>query len=244
MKASPEAQKELLKLQALDNRAQQLDHAAKSLPQSAEIEALNAQLEGIRQRHLVSQGELEDAGIEMQRVETDVELVEARITRNTARAEQSASAKDAQALEAELASLKKRRFDLEEIELTVMQRIEDIELALSGIESERAAIDEMIVSLNKAKDAELATINTERDAVVADRSGIAQGLPEELLALYEKQRARYGVGAGLLRGRVSGGSNMALTESDLDAVRRAAPDDVVLCPDSACILVRTEESGL
>jgi len=37
---------------------------------------------------------------------------------------------------------------------------------------------------------------------------------------------------------------VTLTGSDLEMVRRAAPDEVILCPDSNAILVRTAESGL
>lgn len=244
MKANPAAQEELLKVQALDTRVQQLEHAAKSLPQVAEIAALNKELSEIGQRHLRTLGELEDARTEVKRIEGDVELVETRMQRNTARADQSASAKDAQALESEMASLKKRRNDLEEIELTVMERVEELEAAIAGIEAERAGVQEMVASLEQAKDAQLSTIEADLRAAAADRADLVGRLPADLMALYEKQRARYGVGAGLLRGGVSGGSNMALTESDLDEIRRAAPDDVVLCPDSGCILVRTDESGL
>ncbi len=69
-------------------------------------------------------------------------------------------------------------------------------------------------------------------------------MPAELLALYDRQRARYGFGASLLQGGVSTASGVALNNSDLQDIRRAAPDDVVLCPDSDAILVRTAESGL
>ena len=48
----------------------------------------------------------------------------------------------------------------------------------------------------------------------------------------------------LLQGGVSTASGVTLTGADLQDVRRAAPDDVVLCPDSEAILVRTKESGL
>ena len=37
---------------------------------------------------------------------------------------------------------------------------------------------------------------------------------------------------------------MTLTGSDLDTVRRAASDDVLLCPECDRILVRTDESGI
>jgi predicted nucleic acid-binding Zn-ribbon protein len=69
-------------------------------------------------------------------------------------------------------------------------------------------------------------------------------LPEELIALYERQRDRYGFGASLLRGGVSSASGLKLNENDMADVRAAAPDDVLLCPDSNAILVRTNESGL
>ena len=46
--------------------------------------------------------------------------------------------------------------------------------------------------------------------------------------------------AARLVGAVSEGSNMALTGADLAAVRSAAPDAVVLDPESNCILVRSD----
>jgi hypothetical protein len=43
---------------------------------------------------------------------------------------------------------------------------------------------------------------------------------------------------------VSSASGLKLNENDMATVRAAAPDDVILCPDSNAILVRTAESGL
>lgn len=60
-------------------------------------------------------------------------------------------------------------------------------------------------------------------------------MPDELLALYEKQRARYGVGASHLRAGVSTASGVMLNATDLGVVRAAAPDDVLLCPESSAI---------
>jgi hypothetical protein len=80
--------------------------------------------------------------------------------------------------------------------------------------------------------------------VSANRSTIVGKVPADLMALYERQRSRYGVGASHLRGGVSGASGVRLTESDMARIRSAAPDEVILCPDSDAILVRTAESGL
>ena len=96
--------------------------------------------------------------------------------------------------------------------------------------------------------AELVTQSAELESETArqsaSRQAIVGGLPDDVYALYERQRERYGVGASHLRGGVSSASGVALTESDLQDIRRASPDEVILCPDSNAILVRTPESGL
>ncbi|UAJ78050.1 hypothetical protein IT072_12225 [Leifsonia sp. ZF2019] len=244
MKASPADQNELLRLQSADTRLAQLDHAVATLPQTKELSALQPEVEALRARWIAATGELEDARTELKRVESDVELVEARIKRDNDRVQQTASVKDVQALEAELASLAKRQGDLEEIELTVMERVDGLEKALAAVEAERAELGSRVEALEAARDAEAEKIAAQRTALAADRATIAGALPADLVALYERQRARYGLGAALLQRGVSLGSNVKLTESDLAEIRRAAADDVVLCPDSSAILIRNEESGL
>ncbi|TAM70029.1 MAG: hypothetical protein EPN48_06480 [Microbacteriaceae bacterium] len=244
MKASPQAQKELLRLQAADTRLSQLDHTLKGLPQHAALAQLTAPLDAVRHRQLVATGQREDAQTELGRIESDVSVVEARLARDAERLQQTSSMKDVEAFEAEIDALKRRRSDLEDIELTVMERIEGIDAELAGIASERAALDEQVMQLERAKGEQQVHLEAERAAASADRNAIAGQVPPELLALYERQRARYGIGAALLLRGVSLGSNVKLTESDLQVIRVAADDDVVLCPDSGAILIRDEESGL
>ncbi|WP_431277452.1 zinc ribbon domain-containing protein [Leifsonia poae] len=244
MKASPADQTELLRLQTVDTRLSQLQHTAKNLPQVAELAALQPEVEAVRARWISRTGELEDARSELKRVESDVELVETRMARDSGRLQQTSSTKDVQALESELASLTKRRDDLEEIELTVMEKVEGFEEALAAVETERSELASRVDALEAARGEELAKLDAQRKALATDRETIAGTIPADLIELYEKQRARYGVGAALLLRGVSMGSNVKLTESDLAVIRRAAPDDVVLCPDSGAILIRNEESGL
>ena len=244
MKASPSDQNELLRLQAADTRLSQLDHTVRNLPQTAELAALQPDVDALRGRWIGATGEVEDARAELKRVESDVELVEARKRRDSERLQHTSSVKDVQALEAELTSLAKRQGDLEEIELTVMERLEELEGTLASIEAERGELDGRVEALTASREAEAGTVGTQRDALVRDRATIAEALPADLVALYERQRSRYGVGAALLLRGVSMGSNVKLTESDLADIRRAAADDVVLCPDSGAILIRNEESGL
>lgn len=244
MKASPSDQNELLRLQAADTRLARLDHTVRNLPQTAELAALQPEADALRARWITATGELEDARAELKRVESDVELVEARVARDTERVQRTASVKDVQALQQELAALAKRTGDLEEIQLTVMQRVEDLEKGLAVVDAERTELDGRVAALEDARSQESGALIAQREALARDRATIAGALPVDLVELYERQRSRYGIGAALLLRGVSMGSNVTLTESDLAEIRRAAPDEVVLCPDSSAILVRTEESGL
>ena len=242
--ASPESQRLLLDVQALDTTLQQLAHRERALPERAVVDDLTAEAEVMREFGVQRRGELEDARIELGRVESDVALVEARISRDDGRLQQSSSVKDIQGLEHELVSLRARLGDLEEIELSVMEKVEtlesELESAMTAFDDQQAKVAEAIA----ARDAALAVIADERLAAQQQRDAVVAQVPADLIALYEKQRERYGTGASHLRARISSASGVELTGSDLATVRSAAPDAVLLCPDSNAILVRTDESGL
>jgi predicted nucleic acid-binding Zn-ribbon protein len=244
VKARPEDQLALLTLQDRDNHITQLNHARKNIAEQAELAEVTASLREFSQSLIAAQGVLEDAKIELSRIEDDVRVVDERIAKDKERESGAASAKDLQALEAELTSLATRKSNLEDIELVVMQSIEDAELAVADVVVERDAVEARRAALAAAVTAREAEIDAELVKEQAARTELAASLPADLVELYERQRARYGIGAALLTRRVTGGSGVELTSTDLDAVRAAAPDDVVICPDSSCILVRTNESGL
>ncbi len=244
LQAAPEDQALLLDLQQFDTRLQQLGHQARSLPQIAQLAALATELEERRRTFAERLGALEDAQAELKRVESDVAVVEARIARDAERLQSSSSVKDVQALEQELAALSRRRDELEEIELVVMERVEEQESALAEVRAQIDEVEARIAATTAERDEALAALEKDRAHNAAARETIAAKVPAALLELYEKQRARYGVGASHLRGGVSSASGVALNATDLNAVRAASAYDVILCPDSSAILVRTAESGI
>ncbi|WP_127793370.1 zinc ribbon domain-containing protein [Agromyces sp. LHK192] len=245
MKASAADQQELLRLQAIDTRLAQLAHRLGALPQAAPLAELATKEDSIRRTRAEAVGVLEDAKAELGRLESDVSMVEARIARDGERLTHTSSLKDVSALEAELVSLKRRLSDLEDAELVVMEKVDQAQGAVDAIDDERAAIGVQQSKLEAERDEAAAGLTTERDQAARDREVVAGTVPEALLAFYEQRRARGGgVGAALLRQRTCGGCTITLTGSDLESVRRSAPDEVVQCPECDRILVRTDESGL
>lgn len=244
LKASPDDQALLLDLQALDTKLGQLDHKAKSLPQHAELAALATELAGVAATARERAGAREDVSIELKRLESDVEVVESRIARDSERLQASSSVKDVAALEQELTALRKRRTDLEDIELTVMERLEEADALVAESLAATTELEARIAELTAARDSALGEITNERTHTSANRETIAAKVPADLLALYTKQRDRYGFGASLLQYGVSSANGVKLLENELQAIRAAAADDVLICPSSDAILVRTSESGL
>ena len=73
---------------------------------------------------------------------------------------------------------------------------------------------------------------------------VVADIPADLLALYDKIRATSGLGAAALRRGQCGGCREMLSTVELNAVRAAAPDEVVRHEECRRILVRTADSGL
>jgi predicted nucleic acid-binding Zn-ribbon protein len=61
MKATPQQQKDLLRLQEHDNRLTRVAHALKNLPQDKQLDELRPQAEQLRARLVEATGRLEDA---------------------------------------------------------------------------------------------------------------------------------------------------------------------------------------
>ena len=243
MKARPADQLRLVDLAALDTVIRAADQARKSPQQAARVQELLAQRQTQSAEHARLMGVRDDIMAELARVESDVAIVEARAARDAERLAATSSPKDAQGLEHEIASLAKRKNDLEDAELELMERLEAAQADISAHEALIAATNEEGARLSAEGKEAVAQATVRHDAAVRDRAAIVGALPSDLVGLYERLAVR-GPGAGLLRQRTCEGCRMVLAGTDLQTIRQAAEDDVVTCPECGCILVRTEDSGL
>lgn len=247
MKASPEAQLRLLELADTDTELARLDHRRRTIPETAQIAELTARAAEAKDAITRADTELSDTGREQKRAERDVEQVRTRIDRDTERLDggKVSSAKELGSLQGEIASLKRRQGDLEEIVLELMERVE---AAQSQRDAAAAKASEVAASLDEVtarRDASLKVIEEEAAKASASRASIAEGMPADLLALYDKVRSQVGGSAAALlrRGRCEG-CHESLSTVELNELRAAAPDEVVRHDECRRILVRTPESGL
>jgi hypothetical protein len=247
VKASPDAQLRLLELADLDTELIRLDHRRRALPEIAELEQLGVRTAKIRDLITVADTDLSDLGREQTRAERDVEQVRLRIDRDRERLDggKVSSAKELESLQNEIVSLQRRQGDLEEIVLGLMERAEAAQSRrdAAAAEAEKAAAETAAVT--GRRDAALADIGAQTAKASSSRALVTNGVPAELLALYDKVRSQVGgSAAAMLRRGECQGCRVSLSTVELNEVRAAASDEVVRHEECRRILIRTAESGL
>jgi predicted nucleic acid-binding Zn-ribbon protein len=190
---------------------------------------------------------VDDLTTEQQKVDADVEAVRARRVRDRDRMDQGliTNPKDLERMQHELESLERRIASLEDDELEVMEKLEEAQAELAKLEAMVAETDEQIAALAAARDEKLADLDEQLARVTVERGPAADGLPADLLGLYDRLREQKGgIGAAELRARQCGGCRLGLDASEISRIRGLAEDEVVRCEECQRILVRTPESGL
>ncbi|KQV69443.1 hypothetical protein ASC64_06225 [Nocardioides sp. Root122] len=246
MKADPTHQVKLLDVAELDSRAAQLRHQRAHLPELAEIAALEAERTEITDQVRDARIVVDDLTVEQAKADREVEQVKARRERDRTRMDsgQITQPKDLERMQHELVSLERRITTLEDAELEVMEALEQAQQVLDALAIRADDVDAKLGELVTARDEKRVGIDASLDEVTAARGPAIEGMPEDLMALYERLREQKGIGAALLRARQCGGCNMTLDASELARIKAAPADEVIRCEECQRILVRTDESGL
>ena len=247
VKASPDAQLRLLELADLDTELSRLDHRRRTQPEIAELAQLGERAAKVRDAITIADTNLSDLDRELSRAERDVEQVRVRIERDNERlnAGQVSNARELESLQSEVASLRRRQSDLEEGVLELMEKRETAQALRDGAAAEGETVAADTASVTARSDVALGEINELEAKAQTARASVVASLPDDLLALYDRVRAQSGgLGAAPLRRGQCLGCRVQLSTVDLNAIRAAAPDEVVRCEECRRILVRVEDSGL
>jgi len=235
----------LLDVQGVDTRLAQIAHRRRTLPEHGELASLSQRSSTLRDELVGAQTKASDVARELGKAEADVELVSQRLARDQARllAGQGGH-KELESLQHEVETLTRRQSALEDVELEIMERHEELSATVERLSAERAGLQAQVDDVTARRDAAIAALDDEALQLTRERVGMVAGLDAALLALYEKIRAGGGTGAAMLRQRRCEGCRMELNPQDLERIRSAADDQVVRCEECGGILVRTGESGV
>ena len=244
MKAEVVQQRSLLELAELDAEKSRIEHRAKNLVEQQRLEEVQASHRDANDRLAALQIALEDLDEQVAKFEAEIEAVRQREERDRSMlAAGTVDAKQLTDLQHELGTLERRQSTLEDSQLEVMERREELQSDQAG---ELAKIDQLqneLAEAQKASDDARTELDQLRHQCLSRRDELISGLDPDLVALYERQRAHGGPGAGALQGRRCGACRIEIDRGELARISAAAEDDVLRCPECGAILLRVKATG-
>lgn len=240
MKASPSDQRQIVVVARFDQLTTSLKYKVQTLPEHGLLQSVTTKSHNARDLRIGAQTELSDVKRELLRADADVEQIVMRITRDESRLNSgSASPKELEQLQHEVGTLGVRRAELEEIELEIMMRVDDINLRITELGGQEDTFAAEIADLEIRKENALAGFNNELEAIVKERRETLASVSSEFIALYEKIRAsNNGTGAAALIAGTCNGCHLSINAVELKRIADLAEDEVIRCEECRCILVR------
>jgi uncharacterized protein len=241
MKAEVTQQRSLLELSKLDAELSRIAHRATHLPQREAYERMKVEHNAATDRMAAVRITVEDLDAQASRYESEIEAVRQREQRDRSWLKSGATdAKQLSDLQHELETLVRRQTSLEDSLLDVMERREELQAQLAAESSAIEALQAELAAAQQALDTAIAEIEETRQQHSSQRDALTASLDPALSALYERQRAGGGPGAGQLQGHRCGACRIEIGRGELARISAAAEDEVVRCPECGAILLRVK----
>lgn len=240
MKAAVTQQRSLLEVAELDADLSRIAHRAGHLPQRQDYERLQTDQVAADDRLGALRIALEDLDAQISRFELEIDAVRQREDRDRSLLQSVADAKQLSELQHELDTLQRRQSSLEDSLLEVMERREQLQAQQTAELAKSEALQADLAAAQQALDGAREEIDQARRLHSTRRDELTAALDPELIALYERQRAGGGPGAGALQGRRCGACRIEIDRGELSRISAAAEDDVLRCPECGAILLRVK----
>lgn len=244
MKAEVPQQRSLLELSEIDAELSRIAHRTRNLPEQQERMRIQADHTAAADRLAALELALEDLDAQAARFESEIDAVRQREDRNRALLDSGqVNPKQVVDLQHEMETLQRRQSSLEDSLLELLEHREQLQAQATA---ESSVVDGLTADLARAQetlDTASAEIETTRGQRAARRDELTGTIDGELLALYERQRASGGIGAGPLRGGQCGACRIEIDRGELSRFAAAPLEEVLRCPECSAILLRVKDFG-
>ena len=238
MKANLQDQKRLLELVELDlNLVKNASEKTKLLA-ATDIQMASEKALAFSDQLIDARNKVGDLELELKRSENDLELVENRINKDNQRLSTTSSSKDAQGIEHELITLAKRKSELEDTELGIMDELDKVRAELIAAEKAKAEAESELNSLRSALSSNASTLDSQRAELTAKRVALVGLIDPELAVAYQRKADR-AVAVGRLTGRECGACRISITATNLEEIVALPADEISECPNCQAYLVRS-----
>ena len=237
MQVSQNQLQDLLELAETDMSLARARMHIDELKNDAELLKLQTQLRLSSADFLDANNKVDALKLELSRLETDLEIVEKRIAKDNESLLNTSVVKNAQGIQSELKTLAKRKSDLEDAELAIMDAMGEAEANVAVVKQARGVLEAELAEITRVLETEFRKIASGVELTAADRKQLASRLPHDLLELYALKSKR-GTPVARLNHRECGACRVNIGATDLADLNHAPADQLVTCPECNAILVR------
>lgn len=237
LKASKQQQTLLLDLFKKDLEITRLKTELQQIENSSDVEKLRQQILATSERLIASHANADNLRSQIDKHNSDLELVEARILQDEARAKSVSSEREQKAVAEELASLLGRKGELEDSELQLLGELEISEKELEELTQERTSLNLNLEELLSKQHAAALNLSANIQELSAKRETEHSGLDSELAVIYDRKSAR-GIAVAQTLGRDCSACRLAINAVEFESMMNEPADHLPTCPNCDALIIR------
>jgi len=237
MKLDKAGQSALLKLSEVDLEIDHIKAEINKAISSQELSDVRAALSKASEDLLVARTAYENLHMDQRKADDNLHLVEERIARDRIRLNQTSSPKDAQGMQSEIESLLKRKEELEDAELEILEQLEAAQRTLNEVTQHRDELAAKIDRLQSEIQVHVDELKVRGRKLSADKEILVSKISAEVLTRYQGLAAKQ-IAVGVVENRACSACRMGLTASTIDSLSSLAEDELGSCPECLAMIVR------
>ena len=203
------------------------------------IAELTARLPSIEASIVENDSRINETKKELARAEVDVENIAKRVEKDNERLNSGeTSAKDLTQIQHEIGTLKSKQKVLEEVEISILEILEDLDHKKSVLQEILIQVNDEINQLNILIKDDCSKANSDIAVFTTNRNKVVAKIDKSLVELYDKIRLEHGIGAGMFSHGMCSSCQIQISPAEIVKINALDPEEVIRCENCRCILVR------
>ena len=227
----------ILELQAADTMADQLRHRRDNLPEREQLQASKNALVRWNEARMVTRKRVEELGAAIEQAEADSREIDKHLERLNRQLKTVIAPREAEALQHEIATLKQKRSELDDVELSALEEHSRSDDELARLLEQEGALTETYIAADKEASSAEADIDGELTRISSRLEALRGAVDKKILKRYDRLREQHLIAAATLSGSRCEGCHLDLSAAEVDTVRdSAAKGGLSDCPQCGRLL--------
>ncbi len=227
----------ILELQAADTMADQLRHRREHLPEREQLQAAKNELVRWNEARMVTRKRVEELGATIEQAERDAHDIDTKLERLNQQMKTVIAAREAEALQHEIAGLREQRSQIDDVELNALEEQSIADDKLQGLLAQEGALTETYIAADKEASSAESDIDGELARIATRLETLRAAVDKKILRRYDRLREQHLIAAATLSGSRCEGCHLDLSAAEVDTVKdNVAKGGLADCPQCGRLL--------